>query len=80
MAAGPNDEPPANEGAPRGRHDPDTGITLRATLRGHAGRIRRIAWSPDGTLLASPAADQTARIWEFPSGALIKKLGFARNV
>ncbi len=32
-------------------------------LIGHAGRINALAWSPDGTRLASASADKTAVVW-----------------
>ncbi|MFH1110760.1 MAG: hypothetical protein V1790_16420 [Planctomycetota bacterium] len=44
------------------------GLKLRRTLRGHAKRIFRIAWSPDGSLLASGSADQTIRLWDSEGG------------
>ena len=34
-----------------------------ATLRGHAGRITSLAWSPDSARLASASWDETLRIW-----------------
>lgn len=39
------------------------GVKLLRTLRGHTDTIGRIAWSPDGRLLASPSADGTIRLW-----------------
>jgi small GTP-binding protein len=48
---------------------PVPGLTLRHVLRGHTGIINRIAWSPDGSYLASPSDDQTIRIWDVRSGA-----------
>lgn len=53
---------------------PVPGLTLRHVLRGHTGRIDRIAWSPDGTYLASPSSDRTIRIWDTRSGASIHSL------
>ena len=38
-----------------------------ATLRGHISHIHALAWSPDGTRLASTSYDFTARIWEVAS-------------
>jgi WD40 repeat protein len=44
------------------------GVKLLRTLRGHTGYIGRIAWSPDGRLLASPSADETIRLWDAETG------------
>src|SRR5262249_10965105 len=36
----------------------------RAILRGHAGEILRLAFTPDGKRLASVSVDSTARLWD----------------
>lgn len=50
------------------------GVKLVCTLRGHTGQIGRIAWSPDGRMLASPSADQTIRLWNLESGKPLRIL------
>jgi WD40 repeat protein len=46
-----------------------------ATLKGHAAAITALAFSPDGTMLASGSADFTVRLWKVPSGDPIRTLG-----
>lgn len=50
------------------------GVKLVRTLRGHTGSIGRIAWSPDGRILASPSADQTIRFWDSETGRCLRTL------
>ena len=40
-----------------------TSFELLAQLSNHRGGVRAIAWSPDGSRLASASADGTVRIW-----------------
>lgn len=51
------------------------GVKLVRTLRGHTGWIGRIAWSPDGRMLASPSEDGTIRLWDTKTGECLQKLG-----
>ncbi len=44
------------------------GVKLLRSLRGHTGAIGRIAWSPDGKILATPSFDRTICLWDAHSG------------
>jgi WD40 repeat protein/class 3 adenylate cyclase/GTPase SAR1 family protein len=50
------------------------GVKLVRTLRGHTSEIGRIAWSPDGRMLASPSKDTTIRLWDTDTGKCLRKL------
>ncbi|MFI5454037.1 MAG: TIR domain-containing protein [Isosphaerales bacterium] len=49
-------------------------MKLVRTLRGHTDTIGRIAWSPDGRMLASPSWDKTIRLWDVGTGECLRTL------
>src|SRR5687768_4884007 len=51
----------------------DAKLTPR-TIEGHTASIMSLAYSPDGTVLASSSRDGTVKLWKARDGALIKSL------
>jgi WD40 repeat protein/tRNA A-37 threonylcarbamoyl transferase component Bud32 len=45
-----------------------------AQLKGHKGRVRGLAFSPDGTMLASGGLDGTIRLWDTAKGEALAVL------
>ena len=57
------------------------GFTLRHTMKANNRAITRVAWSPNGRLLASASYDQTVRIWDTETGKQEKELyGYSGSV
>lgn len=50
------------------------GLLLRHSLEGHTGAIVSLAWSPDGTRLATTSHDASIRIWNAGQRQLLKIL------
>ena len=44
--------------------------TVKATLTGHTSGVRNVAFSPNGTILASGSYDSTVRLWDIATGTL----------
>ncbi len=53
----------------RGQHDRHARHwPCNGSLTGHTGTVNSVAFSPDGTTLASGSADTTVRLWDVASG------------
>ncbi|WP_241841847.1 TIR domain-containing protein, partial [Pseudofrankia sp. BMG5.36] len=66
-AAPPSAEPPFPLPQPIERHFT---VAHRYTFTGRADSAQTVAFSPDGTLLATSSWDKTARVWDTTSGTL----------
>jgi WD40 repeat protein len=48
--------------------------SLVRTLSGHTSAVVDVAFSPDGTLVASGSADDTIKLWQVSDGTLVNTL------
>src|SRR5579859_6264747 len=48
------------------------GLNIRWMSGGHAGPITAVAYSPDGTMVATASGDGTQKLWHLPDGTLIR--------
>ena len=55
--------------------DAATGM-VQCELEGHAGKVTSVAASPDGTRLMTAGTDRQPRLWDLPSGTLVRALPF----
>lgn len=53
---------------------------LLQTFQGHTGIVWALAFSPDGSLLASASSDGTVRLWDWKNGSMIRSLDFPNEV
>jgi len=51
-----------------------TSPQLVRTIMGHTSGVESVAWSPDGTRLATASHDGTARVWDLATGAELRTL------
>jgi WD40 repeat protein len=49
-------------------------------LRGATDIVRRVAFSPDGALIASGGDDDSAQVWSIETGRLLYKLAVPAHV
>ncbi len=55
-------------------HFQEGSLTVRHTLRGHAGPVFSVSLSPDGAHLVSGSEDKTARVWKVDGGQQVQEL------
>ncbi|MGD8585378.1 MAG: hypothetical protein PVH65_11190 [Chloroflexota bacterium] len=66
------DEKPVN--GVRIGESPKEGLTLKRILRGHKDIVNRMAWSPDGRLLASASDDEKVLVFDVARGEKVATL------
>ena len=44
------------------------------TLSGHRGGVYGVAWSADGTQVASTSADKTVKVWDVATGECVRSV------
>ncbi len=65
---------PAATIAPRTPAADTEGEIVARTLTGHTADVTSLAWSPDGTILASGSSDSTIRLWNTKTGKQVHRL------
>jgi WD40 repeat protein len=54
--------------------EPVTNVNISLVFAGHSGGVWYVAWSRDGTMIATASRDHTARIWHSGNGSLLNVL------
>ncbi len=70
----PTREPPTGRIGPGHPRVVPAPSRLTRTLTGHTSLVSAVAFSPDGTLLATTSWDETARLWDVAAGAPVRTL------
>jgi len=70
-AGGENDVGTEQERQNDRKSDP---VTLRLTLKGHAGEVRAVQFSPEGSILATGSRDGTLILWDALHGTRLKTI------
>jgi RNA polymerase sigma factor (sigma-70 family) len=65
----------ARQGARKDGKPVSKSWNVRATLEGHTATVWNMAYSPDGTLLATASKDGTVRLWNAKTGKPVASLG-----
>jgi RNA polymerase sigma factor (sigma-70 family) len=73
--ARPADRPPAVAGVPPEKKPIDGTTKPVFSLSGHINRVSSVAYSPDGTSIATASWDGSARIWDVKTGKEVLRLG-----
>jgi eukaryotic-like serine/threonine-protein kinase len=53
-----------------------TGRLLFPPYAGHTGQVKQVAWSPDGTNIASASVDKTVQVWSASNGSLVYRFPY----